>query len=174
MSVKNNSQRVFILVIVVVFFLTSVTATIYIIYDAARNNDPQSALQNQTQQEGNKLAGTKLTNYAPVEKVDQLQKIDLVPGTGAEAGANATVTAHYTGALAKDGTIFESSKDGGQPFTSPLADLIPGWQQGIPGMKAGGTRRLLIPANLAYGAQASEKIPANSDLIFDIELIETK
>jgi FKBP-type peptidyl-prolyl cis-trans isomerase len=100
--------------------------------------------------------------------------MDLVPGNGAAVAPGGTVTAHYTGALAKDGTIFQSSKDTGQPFTAPLTGVIPGWQQGIPGMKAGGTRRLVIPANLAYGAQEQGNIPANSDLVFDIELIDTK
>ncbi len=98
----------------------------------------------------------------------------MVPGTGPEVAKGGTVTAHYTGALAKDGTIFQSSKDSGKPFTAPLTGVIPGWQEGIPGMKVGGTRRLVIPASLAYGDKATGTIPANSDLVFDIELSDTK
>ncbi len=196
MSVKNNSQRIFILVIVAVFVLTSVAITLSVIIDAARKKDPQSQVssaelekakkaladqqnqQNQqtqpiTPQEG-KLEGTKLANFTPVEKTAQLQITDIVPGTGAEVAKGGTVTAHYTGALAKDGTIFQSSKDTGQPFTASLDGVIQGWQQGIPGMKVGGTRRLVIPAELAYGGQATGNIPANSDLVFDIELLDTK
>lgn len=173
MGVKANSQRIFIIVIVAVFFLTSLTTLFYLIYDSTQNRDNNQAAQ-QTTQEENKLEGTKLANFTPVEKVDQLQKIDIIEGTGAVVGENATVTAHYTGALAKDGTIFQSSKDTGQPFTAELKGLIPGWQAGIPGMKVGGVRRLVIPAEQAYGAQATGNIPANSDLVFDIELIEVK
>lgn len=187
MSAKNNTQRVFILVIVAVFFLTSVAITISVIIDAARGNDQQAAnsqledaqkqlkeLEDQQPKEG-ALEGTKLSNFEPVENVEKLEIIDLKPGSGEEVAKGATVTAHYTGALAKNGTIFQSSKDTGQPFTAPLDGVIPGWQQGIPGMKVGGVRRLVIPAELAYGAQSpSPNIPANSDLVFDIELIDTK
>lgn len=121
-----------------------------------------------------KLEGTKLAGFDPVAQVAEIQTIDTVAGTGAEVAAGSTVTAHYTGALAKDGTIFQSSKDTGQPFTSPLSRLIQGWQVGMPGMKAGGTRRILIPAAQAYGAEARPGIPANSDLVFDIELISVQ
>lgn len=181
MNVKGNGQRIFIIVIVGVFLLTSVATTALVIYDAAKNknknstqtasNDPNS--QKKQPKEG-ALEGTKLTGFTPVEKVDKLEIIDTKPGTGAEVAQGGTVTAHYTGALAKDGTIFQSSKDTGQPFTAPLTGVIPGWQQGIPGMKVGGVRRLVIPAALAYAGQAQGNIPANSDLVFDIELIETK
>lgn len=121
-----------------------------------------------------KLEGTKMANFEPVAQVTEIKVIDLVPGTGAEVPAGATVTAHYTGALAKDGTIFQSSKDTGSPFTSPLSNLIKGWQEGIPGMKAGGTRRLIIPAAQAYGASDRPGIPANSDLVFDIEMVSVQ
>jgi FKBP-type peptidyl-prolyl cis-trans isomerase len=60
----------------------------------------------------------------------------------------------------------------GRPITFPLTGVIKGWQQGVPGMKVGGTRRLLIPSEMAYGAQSpAPNIPANSDLVFDIELV---
>ncbi len=122
-----------------------------------------------------KLAGTKLADFTPVLSVDKLDIIDLQVGTGKEAAASSTVTAHYTGALAKDGTIFESSKDSGQPATFPLGQVIKGWQQGVPGMKEGGKRRLIIPASLAYGATGSPpKIGPNEPLVFDIELISVK
>jgi FKBP-type peptidyl-prolyl cis-trans isomerase len=118
------------------------------------------------------LEGTKLTKFDPVPSVTQLQIIDIVPGTGDEVPVGATVTAHYTGALAADGTIFQSSHDLGRPATFPLSGVIQGWQEGVPGMKVGGTRRLIIPAADAYGAQSpAPNIPANSDLVFDIELI---
>lgn len=124
----------------------------------------------------NKLQGTKLANFEPIAKVDSLQKIDEVVGTGAEAKADSTVTAHYTGAVASTGVIFQSSHDMGQPVDFPPNGVIKGWSEGAPGMKVGGKRRLLIPAELAYGANPPQGsgIPANADLVFDIELTAVK
>ncbi len=119
-----------------------------------------------------KLEGTKLANFTPQDSVAELQITDTVVGTGDEVPAGVTITAHYTGALVTDGTIFQSSHDFGDPVTFPLDRVIAGWTQGVPGMKVGGTRRLVIPAAQAYGAASpSPNIPANSDLVFDIELV---
>lgn len=183
MGVKQNSQRVFILVIVVAFLLSSIGFTGLVIYEAlfkkdtnTSSSDAQKQLEEQlkNQSQEGKLQGTKLGGFTPVDPVTELKVVDLKEGTGAVVAQGATVTAHYTGALAKDGTIFESSKDSGQPATFPLSGVIQGWQQGVPGMKVGGIRRIIIPAPLAYGDKASEKIPANSALVFDIEMVETK
>lgn len=123
-------------------------------------------------QDNQKLEGTKLANFTPVGTVAELQIIDLAMGTGPTCPQGATVTAHYTGALCGDGTIFQSSHDfGPQGISFPLSGVIEGWTKGVPGMKVGGTRRLIIPAAMAYGSQSpSANIPANSDLVFDIEL----
>lgn len=122
-----------------------------------------------------KLKGTLLQDFLPLgkkTKVAELQIIDLVVGAGEETPEGATITAHYTGALAADGTIFESSRDSGRPATFGLHEVINGWTVGVPGMKVGGTRRLVIPAEMAYGQRrASAQIAPNSDLVFDIELI---
>lgn len=118
------------------------------------------------------LEGTKLQGFEPVASVPELQIIDVVEGTGDVVPENATITAHYTGALCKDGTIFQSSHDFGKPVTFGLNQVISGWTKGVPGMKVGGTRRLVIPSALAYGsARAASNIPPNSDLVFDIELV---
>lgn len=118
------------------------------------------------------LEGTKLANFEPRKKVEQLEIIDIVIGTGDEVQPSQTITAHYTGALVKDGTIFQSSKDFGQPATFGLEQVIEGWTKGVPGMKVGGVRRLIIPSSQAYGSvRAAANIPPNSDLVFDIELI---
>lgn len=98
---------------------------------------------------------------------------DVKVGTGPECRAGAEVTIHYTGWL-PDGTVFDSSKDRGQPATFALGGLIKGWQEGIPGMKPGGVRKLVIAPDKGYGAQSKGKIPANSTLIFEVELIESK
>lgn len=119
------------------------------------------------------LEGTTLTGFEPVQNVKELEILDTVPGTGDEVQPGATITAHYTGALCVNGVIFQSSHDMGRPITFPLTGVIKGWQQGVPGMKVGGTRRLIIPAEMAYGSQSpASNIPANSDLVFDIELVE--
>ena len=118
-----------------------------------------------------------LQNFTPVSSVATLIKQDLVSGNGAEVPAGATVSVHYTGAVASTGIIFQSSKDfGTEPITFPLSGVIKGWTDGIPGMKVGGTRRLVIPANQAYGANppAGSGIPANADLVFDVELVAVK
>lgn len=118
------------------------------------------------------LEGTKLEGFDPRGAVEQLEVIDIVEGTGDEVQPGATITAHYTGALVADGTIFQSSIDFGNPISFGLNQVIKGWTDGVPGMKVGGKRRLVIPAAQAYGASSpSANIPANSDLVFDIELV---
>lgn len=121
------------------------------------------------------LEGTKLEGFEPIQIIPELQIVDIIVGEGDECPKWATITAHYTGALCADGTIFQSSKDMGKPITFSLNQVIEGWQDGVPGMKVGGTRRLLIPAEMAYGSSSpSKNIPSNSDLVFDIELVAIK
>jgi peptidylprolyl isomerase len=120
-----------------------------------------------------KLEGTKMAGFDPIPAVTELQIIDLVPGNGDAVPEGATITAHYTGALVKDGKIFQSSHDFGDAISFGLNQVIPGWTKGVPGMKVGGTRRLIIPADMAYGSQSpAPNIPRNSDLVFDIELVK--
>ncbi len=97
---------------------------------------------------------------------------DLVVGTGPEAVAGDTVTVDYVGRL-QNGTQFDSSYDRGVPFTftTGIGQVIAGWDQGVPGMRVGGTRRLTIPPNLGYGLSQVGVIPPNSTLIFEVELL---
>lgn len=119
-----------------------------------------------------KYEGTKLHDFVPRDAVEKLEVIDVEEGTGEVVRPGATITAHYTGALVKNGIIFQSSLDLGDPITFGLHQVIDGWTVGVPGMKIGGTRRLIIPAVQAYGsASPASNIPANSDLVFDIDLI---
>jgi len=111
---------------------------------------------------------------AAAPEVTELQIEDLKEGTGAEAKSGDSVTVHYTGWLI-DGTEFDSSVDAGQPFTFNLGagEVIPGWDQGVAGMKVGGKRKLTIPPDLGYGAQgAGTAIPPNAVLVFEVELLE--
>jgi len=102
-----------------------------------------------------------------------LRYYDLKVGDGAEAIAKtSTATVHYTGWLL-DGTQFDSSIPRRQPFPVNLSGgVIQGWLEGIPGMKAGGKRKLVIPGNLAYGPQGRPSIPPNAVLVFDVELLK--
>ncbi|ADO68438.1 Peptidyl-prolyl cis-trans isomerase, FKBP-type [Stigmatella aurantiaca DW4/3-1] len=121
-----------------------------------------------------------LATYAPSLGVDltAMQRLDSglylqdkVVGTGAEAVRGRQVTVHYTGWL-PDGTQFDSSR-GRNPFsfTPGRGDVIAGWEQGVPGMKVGGIRRLVLPSALGYGNRSVGAIPARSVLVFDVELI---
>ena len=100
---------------------------------------------------------------------------DLTVGTGQAAKAGDTISVHYTGYLA-DGTKFDSSLDRNQPYEFVLGqgNVIPGWDQGLVGMKTGGKRKLTIPPELAYGAQGSGPIPPNATLTFEVELLGIK
>jgi FKBP-type peptidyl-prolyl cis-trans isomerase len=107
-----------------------------------------------------------------------LQFEDTVVGTGATAQAGRTVRVHYTGWLWKDGekgAKFDSSKDRGQPFHFDLGAgmVIRGWDEGVQGMQEGGTRVLIIPAELGYGARgAGGVIPPNATLCFEVDLLK--
>ena len=112
--------------------------------------------------------------------MNELVKTDVKVGDGAEATPGKMVSVHYTGwlydpnAADKHGTKFDSSRDRGQPFEFPLGGgrVIQGWDQGVAGMKVGGQRTLIIPADLGYGARgAGGVIPPNATLIFDVELL---
>ena len=105
---------------------------------------------------------------------------DVIEGSGASASAGQHVTVHYTGWLFNDGALgakFDSSKDRNDPFDFPLGagHVIRGWDEGVQGMKVGGTRKLTIPADLGYGARgAGGVIPPNATLLFEVELLEVE
>ena len=113
---------------------------------------------------------------AMVKTPSGLQYTDLVVGQGRVAHAGETATVHYTGTLV-DGTKFDSSKDRNNPFSFKLGAgrVIKGWDEGVEGMKIGGTRKLVIPAQLGYGARgAGSTIPPNATLIFEVELLDLR
>jgi peptidylprolyl isomerase len=105
---------------------------------------------------------------------NELQIEDIVLGDGKAAVKGALITTEYSGQL-EDGTTFDSSYDRGKPFQCVIGTgrVIKGWDQGLMGMKVGGKRKLFVPAHLAYGErQVGEYIKPNSNLIFEIELLE--
>jgi len=129
------------------------------------------------------LAGAVISCSEAQRGPSELISTDLVVGDGAEAAMGKKVGVHYTGWLydasqeRSRGKKFDSSRDRGRPFTfTPGRGVIKGWSEGIPGMKVGGVRELVIPPELAYGDRGAPggKIPPNSTLVFEVELLSTR
>jgi len=119
---------------------------------------------------GDKKSGDEKT----ITTASGLKYVELKIGDGKEAKEGSKVKVHYTGTLA-DGTKFDSSKDRGQPFSFKLGagQVIKGWDEGVAGMKVGGTRKLVIPGSLAYGPRGiAGVIPPNAQLTFVVELLK--
>lgn len=176
----RKRDRIFALVMAGAFIITTVGVSVALIWQIVDESKTKKATDTALQavDQSNKkdskdmLAGKPLQNFTPVNAVDQLQIIDTTPGDGAEVKAGDTVTVDYTGAVAATGTVFQSSLDSGQQATFGLNQVIPGWTEGMVGMKVNGTRRLVIPAAKAYGANPPQGsgIPADAPLVFDIVL----
>ena len=123
-------------------------------------------------QSSNTYPGIK-TDQSVTTTASGLRYIDIVPGTGEQPSAGDRVVVHYTGFL-MDSTKFDSSVDRGEPLTFVLGygQVIKGWDEGVATMKTGGTRKLIIPAHLAYGDRGiGGVIPPNADLVFDVQLL---
>jgi len=140
---------------------------------AALAGTPAAAQQAATGEGNSKLDATR----------NELQKIDVKQGSGAEATAGKPVVVHYTGWLYdtskpdSHGAKFDSSRDRSEPFgfTLGAGRVIKGWDEGVAGMKVGGKRTLVIPPQMAYGERgAGGVIPPNATLIFDVELLDVK
>ena len=167
-------QRIFAGFGASLFLITSSALTVIVIISLVQqHNDKKKAATPVATTNSSTLiqAGEKMQNFTPTQTPQtQLQVIDNVVGTGAEVKATDTISADYVGALMNTGVIFDASSNHGGPQTFPLSGVIKGWSLGLVGMKVGGTRRLLIPSSLAYGAGSTGGIPANSDLVFDVSL----
>ena len=127
---------------------------------------------------GDKAAGGDFAvdSSAMTRTSSGLRYQDVAVGDGAEVRQGQVAVVHYTGWLT-DGTKFDSSRDRGTPFSFPVGagQVIPGWDEGVAGMKVGGRRKLLIPANLGYGDMgAPPVIPPGATLVFDVELLDVK
>lgn len=176
---RNFVARFGSLMMAFIFLITSVGFTALLLWQSGRDDSPAENIDIQQedltnpQPEGDMLEGTQLANFTPTTApVTELQIIDTEVGTGEEVKPGAKVTAHYTGAVASTGTIFQSSHDFGEPVPFGLNEVIKGWTDGVPGMKVGGKRRLVIPYTQAYGEAGNPPtIPAKADLVFDIELV---
>ena len=118
-----------------------------------------------------------------MDNITSLQIADVKTGSGAQAASGTRVTVHYSGwlydakAADRHGKKFDSSRDRNEPFTFRLGagEVIRGWDQGVAGMKVGGSRTLIIPSDLGYGARgAGGAIPPHARLVFDVELLDVK
>lgn len=193
----SNGHRVVAFLLALLFLATTVGTTAYVVWqinqDGIVNETPEEKAaadalaeqRNAAEQtaDGAEPCGSK--TYAAVDPravpstvtsspVTELQKVDVKVGEGEEVQPGDCVAALYYGTLAKDGTKFDGNYDSGNPIEFSLNGVIQGWTDGLPGMKVGGVRRLVIPAAQAYGAQERSGIPANSDLVFEVEIVGTR
>jgi peptidylprolyl isomerase len=135
---------------------------------SSTESSSDSALPTVSDNAGAKPTISKPEGAAPTTLITK----DIIEGSGVAAVATSTMTVHYTLLTWSKGEVVESSWDSGSPATFPLANVIAGWQQGIPGMKVGGRRLLIIPPDLGYGAQgAGGAIGPNETLVFVVDVI---
>jgi FKBP-type peptidyl-prolyl cis-trans isomerase len=169
-SSQNIAIGLAVIVALGLLFLGPNVLTFFFPGDAAAT-DTTATDQTQTATTTNPSTMQPLTNIpSPLPTTLTMQEVTV--GTGAEAKAGDTVTVNYIGQL-PDGTVFDASANHGPfSFTLGAGQVIPGWDQGVAGMKVGGTRILVIPPALAYGSQAvGNVIPANATLVFQVELV---
>ena len=148
------------------------------IWDFITGSTGTTGAQTQTvasQQTGSATTTNSVTTMQNISTVKGLEVYDEQVGTGAEVKNGQTATVHYVGFLT-NGTKFDSSVDRKQPFPFVVGagQVIKGWDLGLVGMKVGGVRRLVISPDLAYGNQAIGPIPANSTLVFEVQLLDVK
>ena len=159
-------------------FLLSASAITVVAVISSNNNDAsQSANKNNSTCEFSaSIAAAALPlpdTFKPDGTVKSLQVTQLDAGTGAALKSGDCVQVKYFGTLAKDGTVFDENfdKPTGLQFPVGQGQVIPGWDQGLIGLKVGETARLVIPSALAYGSQGNSTIPANSDLVFVVKVL---
>ena len=162
------TMKKFFLSIIIVTTALSLTACGGSTVASSTESSTNSGLPTVSANAGAKQTISKPEGAAPTTLVTK----DIIEGTGPAAVATSTMTVHYTLLTWSKGEVVESSWDSGSPATFPLANVIAGWQQGIPGMKVGGRRLLVIPPDLGYGAQgAGGAIGPNETLVFVVDVI---
>ncbi len=192
----SKGQRVAAFLLALGFLLSTIGFTAYVIIelnsedqgiiaeDALPIEQPPEVAEQQQEAEGDLPCGQEtyeavgerdvpetVTAETPVQ---ELQTIDVKEGDGAEVQPGDCVAALYYGTLATTGETFDGNYDSGSPIEFSLNGVIQGWTEGIPGMKVGGIRRLVIPAEQAYAASERPGIPANSDLVFEVEIVNAR
>jgi peptidylprolyl isomerase len=176
----KTTERAFALTLAILFLVTTVGFSAYFIWEMTQDskNATDTTATAEQQQDQTNQPKDYMQDFEPYgdKRIEEFSFEDKKVGTGAEAKATSTVKVQYTGALAKDGAIFDSTATrGGEPAEFSLEQVVKGFQQGITGMKVGGERRIFIPAALGYANESpSPDIPADSDLVFDVTLVEVK
>jgi peptidylprolyl isomerase len=139
---------------------------------AAAAEEPSGA-EETTEAAGGETGGKPTVSVPDGPAPAKLETRDIKEGSGPAAKAGDAVTVNYVGVLYDNGQEFDASWNRGEPFTFTLGagEVIPGWDQGVTGMKPGGQRELIIPPDLAYGSTENGPIPANSTLVFVVDLV---
>ena len=182
----SKGERVIAFLLASLFLLSTLGATAYVVWEI---NQGDGGLVEETatqvpEQDTTTACGQG--QVAPVEPrplpatttaptpVAELETVDVSVGSGEPVQPGDCVTVLYYGTLAETGVSFDGNYETGAAIELSLLGVIAGWQQGIPGMQVGGVRRLIIPAELGYGSQEAGSIPANSDLVFEVEVLATR
>ena len=174
---KNNNYSAIAALIAICLFVAVPLADPFITrkQNAENQDAAQKALEDlqkqQTESQSEEAPKEVDESFKQSGDITTMQIIDLVTGTGQEAKLGDKIKVKYKGALAADGTVFDSNSEGVE-FQLVEGALIDGWIEGIPGMKVGGKRKLVIPSEKGYGAEgAGSSIPADADLVFEVELV---
>lgn len=177
---KERMRRAFIIFIVILFAVTSLGVGIWGFWAATHPQQPDNSQNADSQacpiSSVPGEAASKPEAFKPPADITSLAINDLEAGSGQKLKPGDCITVKYLGTLAADGKEFDGNFDKPLALQFPLGkgQVITGWDQGLIGMKVGGTRRLVIPSELAYGNQAQGPIPANADLVFVVKVIEAK
>lgn len=174
--VRDRLRRGVILFLVAVFLVGGVGVYLFALFNSNDGSNNSTAARQKELEELIKQQQEEAQKNMEIDQsfvvsgpVTELKIEDIQVGNGEEAAPGAKVKVKYKGALASTGQVFDQSQE---PIELGLDQVIEGWQQGIPGMKVGGKRKLIIPAAMGYGGQAAGSIPPNSDLVFEVELTE--
>lgn len=187
-KVKEGAKRLSLIIAALAFVASSVGVTVlYVIQNNNQNKEQQEQLdlikQMQEQQAACPVGPQEAKKVSPaptapknpiIESITELKTEDLTVGEGEEVAEGDCVLLFFHGTLAKNGTAFAGGDNyaEGIPYQSSSTSFVPGFSNGLIGMKPGGERRILIPSAEGYGAQDNGEIPANSDLIFVVKLLE--
>lgn len=160
-----NTSRIFALFGALLFLASTVAVSAVVVWQAKQEKSSDATTVTTPKY-------SLPTPYISADKAAELQTLDLHVGDGATVAATDKVEIFYQGSLAKDGTVFDSSYQRGEPSAFDLSQVIPGFQQGVVGMKEGGQRQIIIPAALGYGEQGAGTIGPNEDLVFIVEVVK--
>jgi FK506-binding nuclear protein len=169
----TTGTRIGAIIVLVVFTLSLVAAEAIPLMnkkDASDQTDIQKQIEELQKQQEDQAPAEVDPNLKQEGAITTMQIIDITTGTGKEAKLGDTIKVKYKGALASSGEVFDSNSDGVE-FPLKAGGLIDGWIEGVPGMREGGKRKLIIPSAKGYGPKGTTGIPPDSDLVFEIELV---